>query len=200
MHKKADHNKGALTDILIRTAQRKTNLAVAAQAGSKTFQEWVHYPSGDAHDREHQTMFYYHAHAKHERDADEHGHFHVFATDLGSHAFYHLVAISLDPKGLPYRLFLTNRWVTGETWLTHKQIKPHLRDFQCVVAGRLSPVARFITHLVGLYEPEIHTLHQERERWFKNRKSKNNYCVDLLEDQTQHVVAQTKIDLMERLR
>jgi hypothetical protein len=28
----------------------------------------------------------------------------------------HLVAISMDTRGMPIRLFTTNRWVTGETW------------------------------------------------------------------------------------
>ena len=31
-------------------------------------------------------------------------------------AWTHLVAIALDDRGRPLRLFTTNRWVTGETW------------------------------------------------------------------------------------
>jgi hypothetical protein len=51
----------------------------------------------------------------------EHGHFHLFAQlgkdDRQIPRYTHLLGIAVDARGLPLRLFTTNRWVTDETWL-----------------------------------------------------------------------------------
>ena len=47
---------------------------------------------------------------------------------MGDDALTHVVAISMDSKGRPLRLFTTNRWVTGETW--------YRADDVCKVIGR----------------------------------------------------------------
>ena len=98
------------------------------------FFEWDHYPKGDVYDRKSHAQYFYHAHAIGGRDP-EHGHFHTFlrakglprgmkpvnrpdrsAWPTGTDALSHIVGISMDAKGMPIRLFTTNRWVTGEAW------------------------------------------------------------------------------------
>lgn len=188
-----------IAGILSRYAHRNTNLAYAAAAGSKTFQEWVHYPANDAYDRRHNTMFYYHAHSGGEREPDEHGHFHVFATSQKGRVFHHLLAISLNPQGIATRLFLTNRWVTDETWLPYQDVRPLIDGFRCSISGRLGPVAQFITQMIFLYRSEIDELHQKRDAWFKKHCKLSDNSAMLLEDKAHNVIALQRIDLLRKI-
>lgn len=198
-HSAVSADRNEIAGILSRYAHQNTNLAYAAAAGSKTFQEWVHYPANDAYDRRHNTMFYYHAHSRAEREPDEHGHFHVFATSQKGLAFHHLLAISLNPQGVATRLFLTNRWVTDETWLPYQEVIPLIAGFRCSISGRLGPVAQFITQIMSLYRSEIDELHQKRDAWFKKHSKPSRKSAMFLEDKTHNVIAQRRIDLLKAL-
>jgi hypothetical protein len=106
------------------------------------FREWDHYPHDDVYDAVTHAQFYYHAHPPGRRAWIEHGHFHTFLRPRGmpsgvkpaevpppvdppepasddktlaadNAALCHLIAISMNPAGIPIRLFTTNRWVTG---------------------------------------------------------------------------------------
>lgn len=179
-------------------AERGTNLSVAALAGCQTFIEWQHYPNNDAVDAAHRTEFYYHAHAKSERLANEHGHFHVFVRNQSGRRFHHLIGISMDPRGVPIRIFLTNQWVTGEAWLASEKILPYLQRFECSVRGRLAPVAQWITGVVYLYCEDIAGLHRSRDRWLANRCRSVDRRGQLA-DRTCQIVAEKRIDLFRRL-
>lgn len=188
----------AIARVMSSYAEHGINLSVAALAGSERFFEWRHYPNNDAVDAEHATEFYYHAHEKSERLANEHGHFHVFVRPKGGRRFHHVIGISLDPLGVPIRLFLTNQWVTGESWIDTEQMLPHLRRFECSIRGRLAPVARWITGMVHLYGDEIAGLHRSRDRWLIARCRRGDRRQQL-SDRTHHIVVQKRIDLFRRL-
>lgn len=185
--------------VMSQLASRQSSLCVSALAGAEKFEEWRHYPVNDAVDRRHGTEFYYHAHAANERLADEHGHFHVFARTHQASRFHHLVAISLNPHGLPTRLFLTNQWVTGESWVGVDRVVPLVERFDCQLSGRLAPVAKWITAMIHIYMKEILALHQQRQNWAVRDAGSASHQRKRLRDTRYGVVAQKKINLPQRL-
>ena len=108
--------------------------------------EWRHYPEGEVYDPVSHAQYFDPRHPADRRLSGEHGHFHTFLRADGMppgvaplvwpeaavaekaqphgaprkrgmrEEVSHLVAISIDARGAPIRLFTTNRWVTGETW------------------------------------------------------------------------------------
>jgi hypothetical protein len=147
------------------------------------FFEWDHYPAGEVFDAETASLYYYHAHPAEERDPDEHGHFHAFLkpSDLspdirplpvagtaagagGQGALAHLVAIAMDADGRPYRLFTTNRWVTGESWHRAKDVIAMAERFAIGHARPSWPANRWITAMLLLFRPQIAWLLCERDR------------------------------------
>lgn len=185
--------------VMSRLASRGSSLNFAALAGASQFEQWRHYPGGDAIDATHGTEFYYHAHSDALRAFEEHGHFHVFVRTHGGKRFHHLIGISLNFYGIPSRLFLTNRWVTGETWVDSSVIRPLLSSFACEVPGRLAPVARWLTAMVHLYMPEIEALHAQRDSWYEKQMRSIGHRDKVLTSCRHQVVAQKKIDLPGRL-
>ncbi len=150
--------------------------------GEETFFEWDHYPKGDVYDHETHSQFYYHAHPQ-ELRAGEHGHFHTFVRPLGipagilpaplpglelpkgdNDALSHIVGISMDPQGVPIRLFTTNRWVTGEVWYTADDVRAILEVFAIDVAHPSWPVNRWVTSMIQLFQPQIAKLLAARDR------------------------------------
>lgn len=147
-----------------------------------TFYEWNHYPSGDVYDHVTHAQYYYHAHPKEERPG-EHGHFHTFLRPKGmppgispapipdaplpegeNEALSHLVAISMDPAGLPIRLFTTNRWVTGEVWYAARDVGVMIDLFAIDHARPSWPVNRWITAMLALFRPQIADLLDGRDK------------------------------------
>ncbi len=174
-------------------------LAQAALLGAAHFREWQRYPRQDARDNENGTEFYYHAHAADERIPNEHGHFHVFSRPEAEGSFVHLVGISLDAHGLPLRLFLTNRWVTGESWVSAASVRPRLNRFRFKGYGPLAPLGDWLTAMVQLYRHEIEALHDTRDRWTKMRSSQFPTRNALLESRRYQVIAQRRVQLLRRL-
>ena len=108
-------------------ANAHDNIVGELLKGEETFYEWNHYPDGDVYDGNTHSQYYYHAHPAEERPG-EHGHFHTFIRPKGmpadirpalvddyeapedpDDALSHIVAISMDRKGFPIKLFTTNR-------------------------------------------------------------------------------------------
>jgi hypothetical protein len=146
-------------------AVRGQSIAQAAMAGAHAGRAWQHFPARDVVDPAHGTRYFYHAHDSH-RTAGEHGHFHLFAPDPGGAAdgaFVHLAALSIDPRGTPLRWFMTNAWVTGESWRPAAQMRVALRGFTVETRGRLAPVARWLSAMVRLYEAELTDLFRLRD-------------------------------------
>jgi hypothetical protein len=179
--------------------RKASGLAQAALLGANTFREWEHYPRHDARDHAHGTEFYYHAHAANERLRHEHGHFHVFSRPEANGSFVHLVGISLDPHGLPLRLFLTNRWVTGESWVSAASARQHIRRFCFKGRGPLAPLGDWVTSMVHLYRHDIEALHDARDQWTKMRSPQFPSREALLESRRYQVIAQRRVQLLQRL-
>ncbi len=178
---------------------RSSGLAQAALLGAKQFREWQHYPRSDARDHSHGTEFYYHAHAANERIRDEHGHFHVFSRPEPEGSFVHLVGISIDPHGLPIRLFLTNQWVTGESWVPSASVRKPLKHFCFKGRGPLAPLGDWVTAMIHLYRGEIEALHQARDHWAKVKAGEFSSRTELLASRRYQVIAQHPVDLVRRL-
>ncbi len=184
--------------VMQRLAHHRSNLSIAALCGAQQFVQWQHYPAHDAVDATHNSEFYYHAHSGAQHSDDEHGHFHVFTRPGGRHRFHHLIGVSMNPKGLPTRLFLTNQWVTGEHWVAPQHLDSALQRFHCQLRGRLSPVGRWLCAMVHLYRPEIQALHRRRYRWHQQRQRATG-CASHLTDRRWDVICERPIDLMKTL-
>ena len=177
-------------------AQRQQSLAWAALAGAKQCVRWAHYPRHDVDDLKNGARFFYHAHEPHDMLEGEHGHFHVF-TRWGareSQRYAHVVGISIDDRGSPLRLFSTNQWVTGEDWTDARQMTPHLQKFMVQAAGRLAPVARWITAMVRFYATSIHALLHERDATIQAHARRHHQDLNqTLADRSLHIVSELRL-------
>ena len=109
----------------------------------------------------------------------------------------HLVAIAVDSKGAPLRLFTTNRWVTGETWYRAEDVVRMLDRF--VIRGEQpSPeLNAWISGMVALFRPQIAALLRMRDKtimgWRRRRR------VHVFEDPRLEITSSLDIDLAARL-
>lgn len=110
----------------------------------------------------------------------------------------HLVAIAIDTRGEPVRLFTTNRWVTGETWYRADDAIAMLDRVRLGDAAAPGLVGRWIEAVVALFRPEISVLLRNRDkavgdwRWRWPRR-------DPFEDTRLEVTSSFAIDLDARL-
>ena len=183
-----------------------------------TFYEWDHYPKGDIYDRETHSQYYYHAHVTEQRFPGEHGHFHTFLRPKGMPAgitpadipgrpvpedpndeLSHLIAVAMTPAGFPFRLFSTNRWVTGESWYRADDVIALLDCFNIDHARPSWPANRWITALLGLFKPQIVELVRARdlavEDWAKRRPG-----TDVFEDRDLEITSYMDIDVETQVR
>lgn len=111
----------------------------------------------------------------------------------GSGGVCHLVAIALDPRGEPVRLFTTNRWVTGETWYRAEDVIAMLDRLQVTRGGGPELVNRWLGAMVQLFRPEIAALLHERDAavtaWRRRRRS------NVFEDPRCEILSSRDIDL-----
>jgi len=205
---------------------RAGGIAAEILAGA-AFEEWRHYPEGEAYDPESHAQFFYHAHPGPGRSAREHGHFHTFMRAEGmppgavplllpeiavanapapqgaplkrgnSEEVSHLVAIAVDGRGSPIRLFTTNRWVTGETWYRAEDVIAMVDRF-AVGGERPSALLNlWIDAILRLFRPQIAELLQARDKtvmeWRLRRRS------PVFEDPRLEIVSSLDIDLDRQL-
>jgi len=145
--------------------------------GQGQFIRLDHYPKGDVYDRDSHAQYYYHAHR-----GGEHGHFHTFLRaagmpsgtrpapvnegrnwPAGDKALAHIVAISMDKRGFPTRMFTTNRWVTGETWYSAADVIAMIDRFEIDHANPSWPTNRWITAMMRLFRPQVAALLAARD-------------------------------------
>ena len=186
--------------------------------GYDTFFEWDHYPKGDIYDRETHSQYYYHAHVADQRFPGEHGHFHTFLRPKGmpvgigpadipgrpvpedpNDELSHLIAVAMTPAGFPFRLFSTNRWVTGESWYKADDVIALLDCFNIDHARPSWPANRWITGLLGLFKPQIVELVRARdvavEDWAKRRPG-----TDVFEDRDLEITSYMDVDVEEQVQ
>lgn len=181
------------------------------------FMEWQHYPLGDVFDPEYHSQYYYHAHPKEERVGGEHGHFHTFLRPYGmpsglkpvplpdytapaneNDALSHLIGVSMDRYGTPFRLFSTNRWVTGETWYSAADVIEMLDHFAIDHARPSWPLNRWLTAILRLFRPQIVTLLEQRDaaitRWTEDHGTDN-----VFEDRRLEITSQVSINVLQQI-
>ncbi|MFZ5792041.1 MAG: DUF6969 family protein [Pseudomonadota bacterium] len=185
------------------------NVVSALLEGQGPFYEWDHYPAMDVHDIATGAQYFYHAHPP-DADFPEHGHFHCFLRlgETGSEvrdkrrrpvarkeqALAHLVAISMDPAGEPIRLFVVNRWMTGETWLKGGLVAALLDRFDVTHGHPCEPVNRWIAAMLRLFRPQIDRLLRRRDRCIADWRRRHPGR-DALEDRRLGVLAQEPISV-----
>ncbi len=157
--------------------QRPLMLRVVPEDGANF---WTHYPKSDARDKHCKSRWYYHVHAPGSREADEHGHFHLFlhrtqlpegmepkiwppqGEDAKAHVT-HLIALSIDTNGIPRSWFTVNRFVTNEFLYPAGTMIDHLPVFNVDHTKEDDLVNRFVTAMVALYREEIADLLHQRD-------------------------------------
>lgn len=198
-------------------AEAGQNPVTAVLGDAAVVEEWAHYPSADdVYDPSTHAQYYYHAHNAKERIAGEHGHFHTFLRPGGradltdpspsnspkknrSESLAHLVGISMDRYGQPFRLFTTNRWVTGETWHEADDVLRMLEWFSIDIEQPSRLLNRWLTSLIRLFRPQIKDLVRARDGALAHHQ-KVHLERDVYEDRTLHVVTETEIDLIGQIR
>jgi hypothetical protein len=70
----------------------------------------------------------------------------------------------MDGRSRPYRLFTTNRWVTGERWYRAKDVMALADRFRISHARPSWPANRWISAMLVLFRPQIGWLLAERDR------------------------------------
>jgi len=147
-----------------------------------SFQQWEHYPDKDAISPTTRSRWFYHAHPPEQREAGEHGHFHLF---LPLDAFagiapvkapkpknkkgktpakvVHFIALSCNTSGIPTHWFTTNRWVTNEYFVHANAIIDRLSGFMVDDAPGDPLVNQWLTAVVAVNRTQIETLLRERD-------------------------------------
>jgi hypothetical protein len=215
MMAEAGHDVLEVHRILAKTGD---NIVGELLRNNGTFYEWDHYPPGDVYDRETHSQYYYHAHPFEDRLDREHGHFHTFLRPKGMPSglkpvkipgmtlpkdpndhLSHLVAVTMDSGGLPFGLFTTNRWVTGEVWYKADDVIAMLDAFEIDHAQPSWPVNRWIGALLRLYRPQIRELVRARDR-FVEGWSESSLNDKVFEDRNLEITSMMRINLQDQLR
>jgi hypothetical protein len=109
----------------------------------------------------------------------------------------HLVAVAIDLRGEPMRLFTTNRWVTGETWYRADDVIRMLDLFK-PGGDHPSPLLnRWLTALVCLFKPEITVLLRRRDKQIAEWRWRSP--ADPFEEPRLEITSSEEIDLDARL-
>jgi len=87
----------------------------------------------------------------------------------------HLVAIAVDCRGEPIRLFTTNRWVTGETWYRADDVVRMLDRFAITAVEPSETLNRWVGGMLRLFRPQIAALLRMRDEtvmaWRRRRRT-----------------------------
>lgn len=161
-------------------------------------QVWQHYTLDESHDRQQGYHYYYHCHPR--TKGREHGHFHLFA-QTGTHAERrksHLLAVAVDGRGLPLRLFTTNRWVTEEHWLRADAVLRLLRGFSLHSPAR-QPLHDWLAALLRLFAPQARALVQARDARL-SQLSLQRPPAAVLDDRRIQIFSQTAISITGQIR
>jgi hypothetical protein len=194
-----------LIDCLQDFADRGQVPLAAAVESTETPCLWQHYQGSAATplgDRPQALHYYYHSHAVTGASLHEHGHYHLFA-QLGADEddtprYTHIVAIGVDARGLPLRLFTTNRWVTGETWLAAERVIELAERIAADEEPCNDPSERWLRAQLGIFAPQIAALLQHRDQRIEVRRESGTRP-GVLEDRRMHVLSQCRVSVEHQL-
>ena len=146
------------------------------------FVQYQHYPKGDCVAPGNKSRWFYHAHKPEEREAGEHGHFHMFLPlDMfdGVEPYYqppaklpngkktqgvvHFGALSFGLDGMPISWFTTNYWVTYEYMMPAEAIAARLRNFDMTGAPGDPLVNEWLTAAVHHFHDPIIDIIRKRD-------------------------------------
>ena len=109
----------------------------------------------------------------------------------------HLIAIAIDLRGEPIRLFTTNRWVTGEAWYRADDVIRMLDRFAITAEEPSAVLNRWIGAMIGLFRPQIAALLRARDdtvmAWRRRRRT------HVFEDHRLEVTSSLDIELDAQL-
>jgi len=109
----------------------------------------------------------------------------------------HLVAIAVDCRGEPIRLFTTNRWVTGETWYCADDVIGMLDRFAITEVEPSETLNRWVGAMLRLFRPQIAALLRMRDEtvmaWRRRRRTQ------VFEDPALEITSSLDIDFGAQL-
>jgi hypothetical protein len=109
----------------------------------------------------------------------------------------HLIAIAIDLRGEPFRLFTTNRWVTGETWYRAVDVIQMLDRFAVTEEQPSAVLNRWVGAMIQLYRPQIAALLRVRDdtvmAWRRRRRT------PVFEDPRLEITSSLEIELDTQL-
>ena len=109
----------------------------------------------------------------------------------------HLVAIAVDGRGEPIRLFTTNRWVTGETWYRAEDVIRMLDRFTITEIAPSETLNRWVGAMLRLFRPQIAALLRMRdENVMAWRRRHRTY---VFEDPALEIISSVDISLEAQL-
>lgn len=186
-----------VVDVMHELAEQGDSVLKRVLMGVASPQCEVHYPAGDVVDACSGYRYYYHSHAAQAWQRREHGHFHLFSTE--GKAYTHLMALAIDARGLPLRMFTTNRWVTGETWRPHAEVFRLLQDFQVQTSGATALVDRWLTALMKLFIDPARQVLLQRDLRLQALLDRGRNVQRALEDRRIHVLSQARLSLLAQI-
>ena len=118
----------------------------------------------------------------------------------GNDKISHLVAISMDARGLPIRLFTTNRWVTGETWYGAEDVARMLDRFAIGTAEPSRPLNDWITAMFVLFRPQMRALLAARDAAIMQWRRRHRGKIHVFEDRRLEVTSAADVDIEDQVR
>lgn len=163
------------------------------------FDCWAHFPADDARDPVSGARFYYHAHDPADWSLQEHGHFHLFIPNPrdpeNPDDFCHIGAVSMSNQGVVDSLFMTNQWVTAESWVPAAELVAVLPAAFTVERARPSYlVSRWLTSLVTLCALHLAQLLEQRDQAVLSAAG-DGVDPAILSDQDRHILARMPVDI-----
>jgi len=216
-HKRVTKMRAAANELFaaLESCAREDRHPVRDVIGANMFARWQRYPPRDVVDRETGSSWFYHAHDLSEaRPWDEHGHFHCFAFaekvseaakplasprrgDPNTIGVVHLVALSIDRRGVPNRLFTLNRWLSNEWLFAARHVTPLVDRFRIRKDDRFQLTSRWLSAMLRLFQPQIAWLLHERDRVLQDHRASDpdNFA----EDTAIEITATASIDVDRQL-
>jgi hypothetical protein len=106
----------------------------------------------------------------------------------------HLLAIGMNPVGVPISLFTVNRWVTGDFLLSRSSTLVLLESMELNTG--YPTIDAVLTTLSQLYRPEIRSLMSRRDAALRARAAKGPGTLD---DTRVEVLSEVSLDIDQRI-